>query len=73
VLLSRNELAERLADELLQGGDRLRDFRERAFGITLAKAQGGERLKGLRTCIGNGGSEGPAVGRAVGMAEAELR
>ena len=68
-----SELAERLADELLEGGDGVRDSCQGALGYALEEAQAGEGSKGLRTRIGNSGGDGAAVGRAVGMGEMQLR
>ena len=33
----------------------------------------GEGSKGFRTHVGNGGSDGAAVGRAIGMSEIQVR
>ncbi len=72
-MLLVSELAERLANELLERGDGIRDPCESALGYSLAEAQAGERMNGFRTRIGNSRADGAAVGRAVGMGETELR
>ena len=73
VLLLRSELAERLADEPLEGRDGLGNSCQGAFGLAFAEAHAGQRTKGLRPRIGNSGSDGAAVGRAVGMGEIQVR
>ena len=71
-MLLVSELAERLPDDLLEGGNGLRDSCERALHLAFAEAQVGEGSKGFRTRIGNGGLGRASVGRAVGMGEMEV-
>jgi hypothetical protein len=73
VPLLRSELAERLADELLEGGDGLWNSCEGALGLAVAKAHPGEGSKGFRARVGNSGSDGAAVGRAFRMREIQVR
>ena len=73
MLLLRSELAKRLADELLEGGNRLWNACEGASDLAVAEAHPGESSKGFRTHIGNSGSNGAAVGGAFRMGELQLR
>ena len=70
--LLRNELEKRLPDEVLQRVDRARDFLECSLGIAFAEAHASKGLKGLRTRIGSGGSNGATVRRTVGVGETQL-
>jgi hypothetical protein len=67
--LLRSELAERLPDSLLEGGDGIRGFCESALGLALAEAQAPEGLKGFGPYIGSGCANGGAVGRPVRVRE----
>jgi len=69
LLLLGSELAQRLPDELLEGGNGIRDFHESALGITLAEAEASEGLKGFRSHVGNSGAHDAAVRRAVSVEE----
>ena len=73
MLLLGRELAKRLPDELLEGRDGDRNFGESALGITLAKAQASEGLKGFRPRIGSSWGDDATVGRAIGMSETRRR
>jgi len=73
VLLLRSELAERLADELVERGTGLWNACKGAFGLAVAEAHAREGSKGFRTHIGNGGSDGAAIGSAVGVGELQVR
>jgi len=72
-VLQRSKLAQRLPDELLDVGDRIRNSRERALGFSLAEAQGDQSLKGFRSRLGKSGTDRPAIGRAVGVREPQVR
>jgi hypothetical protein len=72
VLLLRIQLAERLTDELLERVAGLWNACEGAFHLAFAEAHAGESLKRLRSRIGNGGSDGAAVARALGVGEIKV-
>ena len=72
MLLLRSELAECLADELLERGDRVGNSRESALGFAFAETHANEGSKGFRSVIRNGGSDGTAVARAVSMGEIQV-
>jgi hypothetical protein len=65
-----SELAERVPDELVEGGDGIRDLCENALGVALAEAKAQKRLKGLLPYIGSSWTDGATVRRAVGVEEA---
>jgi hypothetical protein len=67
--LLRSELAKRLPNDLLEGGDTIWDLCESAFGVALSETQAPERLKGFRTHVSSCGADDAAVGRAVRVAE----
>ena len=73
MLLLRSELAERLADELLEGGDGMWNACKGAFGLAVTKAHARKSSKGFRTHISNGGSNGAAIGRAFCVGELQVR
>ena len=73
MLLLSSELAERLADELLEGGDGMWNSREGASDLAVAEAHTREGSKGFRTRIGNGGGDGAAIGSAFCVGELQVR
>ena len=72
MLLLTSELAERVADELLEGRDGIWNACESAFDLAVAESHAGEGSKRLRTRIGSGGSDGAAVARALGVGEIKV-
>jgi len=73
LVLLVSELAEPFADELLEGGDGMRDPCERALGFALAEAEAAEGLKRFRARVAHCRPDRAAVRRAVGMGEVQLR
>jgi len=58
-----------LSNDLLDGGDGIRELCKSALGVALAEAQAPERLKSLCPRIGSRGAHDAAVGRAVRVGE----
>jgi hypothetical protein len=70
--LLRSKLAQRLPDHVLEGSDGMRNSCESASAFTFAEAHTDERLKRFRVHVGDGGSDGTTVRRAVSVSELEL-